>query len=472
MFDHIVLISLDTLRSDCVAANPFKLWPDKYPEGQAPRTEALDELARGGAFFPLCASAAPYTSASHASLFTGKWPLRHGLFEFFNRKLAARTLFERARRLGYRTLFKTDFPVILGSFLGFDRGVDDYLVEDDQGFLDRLAACRRSVSFVHFGGLHVPYGFHNLAYGGQAYVDKVRELEAEIPPAEASPVDQLVETYRDPADLDLLLRYKRIVQHHYAAGRYGRLFSLYLEGVETFLRSRFQPFLERLLDRLRGSRHLLVVFGDHGEEYDADSYGHHNSLAEGVLRVPLIFYGTDVRSRLHARRVRTVDVAPTLLEALGDRGAASLRMDGESLAGAVWGEDEPRVRSAFAQVYAADARDYLAYQKRLLGAGRKTGSLRHVLFKEAIYEEGFKLTRQGYHYSEGGGIWGLEPCPPRTTLESLGDDGRPRPARDREIEARLSERLDAYNRLRARAGAELTVPDEIRRQLRDMGYRI
>src|SRR5215510_12472331 len=88
-YDHVVLISLDTLRSDAMGATSGKGWPDKYglPE-QAHSTRILDELARKGLFFPTTLSSAPYTSASHASFFTGQWPLRHGVYEFFNRSLA------------------------------------------------------------------------------------------------------------------------------------------------------------------------------------------------------------------------------------------------------------------------------------------------------------------------------------------------------------------------------------------------
>src|SRR5205823_13982363 len=57
-------------------------------------------------YFPHTITAAPYTSAAHGSFLTGKWPLRHGVFELFNRKLRSATLFDHARRLGYRTALK------------------------------------------------------------------------------------------------------------------------------------------------------------------------------------------------------------------------------------------------------------------------------------------------------------------------------------------------------------------------------
>jgi len=472
MYDHVILISLDTLRSDCIAANPYKLWPYTHPSGRQPRTGVLDYTAGEGAFFSTCISAAPYTSASHASFFTGMWPLKHGVFEFFNRKLTAPTLFTLARRNGYRTVFKTDFPIILGPFLGFERDIDNYVVEDDEEFLSSLKSTERSFNFVHFGGIHIPYGFHNLRYGGDAYRRKVAEMEEEIPRQEGFLADSLVESYRDDEDMELLLRYKRCVQYHYAHGNYDKLFSMYLDGVSHFCETRFGLFFERLIGLLKGRRFLLVIFGDHGEEYDADSYGHHNSLSEGVLRVPVIFYGTDIPPSHHHARIRSVDVAPTVVDLLGLPASQRRDMDGVSLADTILHGAAYPERSAFAQAYTNDTREFVDFQKRLLASGRKTGALRHVLYKEAFYEGDFKVTRQSYHYAEHGGISQLRPCPQRITLERRDASARWHAGADAATQTRMLAELDAYNLTRKGGAADREVPDHIRQQLINMGYRV
>jgi hypothetical protein len=471
-YDAVVLISLDTLRADAVGASPLSLWPAHYGlEGHPrPRTEGLDRLAREGAFFANAVAAAPYTSASHGTFFTGRWPLRHGAHEFFNRALSVPTVFTYARALGWRTALKTDFPIILGRHLGFDRDVDHYLVEDDAGFLELARRTRPFLGVAHFGGLHIPYGFHNLRFGGDDYRRTVEALEAEVDEGFHVPGDQLVETYRSEDDLALLLRYKRVVEYHYSRGHYARLFGLYLEGVERFMRRRFEPFLEELTEALRGSRSLLVVFGDHGEEYDADSYGHHNSLSEGVVRVPVIFHGEGVVPALHTERVRTVDVLPTLLERLLPDGAPEL--DGVSLARSVWGGEPYPPRRAFCQAYTSDTAEFVAFQKRLLAEGARPGPLRHVRYKEAVYDGPFKLTRQDFHYTGAGGIFGLQPCERRTRCERFDGQQRPRPWSDAVVERELGAQLDAYNALGTAAGSPVELSDELRRQLRAMGYRI
>lgn len=135
MYDKVIFVSLDTFRSDMMVSNPFPLWPEKYSIGSRPASSMLDDITARAAYFPNCISAAPYTSASHATFFTGLWPHHHGVYEFFNRGLARDTVFTLGRRLGYKTVFKVDFPIILGHHLGFDRDIDHYMVEEDEPFL-------------------------------------------------------------------------------------------------------------------------------------------------------------------------------------------------------------------------------------------------------------------------------------------------------------------------------------------------
>ncbi|WP_404954557.1 sulfatase-like hydrolase/transferase [Streptomyces sp. 147326] len=447
MYDHIVLMSIDTLRADGISANPLRLWPDTYPGLSAPATPVLDDLVGQGAFFANCVSAAPYTSASHATLLSGKWPLRHGVFEFFNRTLTTETLFTRARRAGYATLLKSDFPLILGPTLGFDRGVDTFVVEDDEAYLASLAATSRSVSLVHFGGVHVPYGFHNLRYGGDAYRTKLTKLEADLGRPDQLPKDQLIETYRDEEDLRHLLRYKRIVQELWQADRAEEIFGLYLEGIEHFLATRFAPFLERLFAATAGRRTLVVLFGDHGEEYGADSFGHFNSVTEGVLRVPLLFLGDDVAPGCHTGRVRTVDVMPTIAALMGDLQTSHLKLDGASLAPTVREAAPYPVRPAFAQAYVADTVRSIDFQQQLLNKEAGPGGLPHLLAKEVVWDRSYRLTRELADFSDYFGSGGLGPIEPVVRLERFDEEEKPRPYEDPTVEAQLLGLLADYNTL-------------------------
>ncbi|WP_164557890.1 sulfatase-like hydrolase/transferase [Massilia atriviolacea] len=446
MYDHIVLLSIDTLRSDCIGRNPLKLWPSKYPNLRAPDTSVLDELVDQGAFFANCVSAAPYTSASHASILNGKWPLRHGVFEFFNRKLTGDTLFTRAQRAGYRTILKSDFPLILGPTLGFDRGIDEFIVESDSAYLDALGQSERSVSLAHFGGVHVPYGFHNLHYGGDAYRNKLAELEQQIGAAGSLPKDQLFETLRDEEDMQYLMRYKRIIQELWKAGRAEDIFGLYLGGIEHFLRHRFTAFIDQLKRRLEGKRWLIVLFGDHGEEYDEHSFGHFNSVAEGVLRVPLLFIGADVAPAIHTERVRTVDILPTILDLNGDKHIRRLAVDGISLASTVRERTAYASRCGYAQAYVADTARFVKFQQRMMANGKKQGHLPHLLFKEAVWEGEHKLSRTVADFEQY--LGGMAPIEPVNRLERFNAAQMPLAVSEGQIQQRLADMLVQYNTIR------------------------
>ena len=106
-YKKIIWISLDTLRADCINFNKNKLYTNEYKVKNSIDNSKLDELCAKGCFFANAISVAPYTSASHAAYFTGLWPKNNGLYDQFNSKLNAKTVFELAKRAGYTTIFKT-----------------------------------------------------------------------------------------------------------------------------------------------------------------------------------------------------------------------------------------------------------------------------------------------------------------------------------------------------------------------------
>lgn len=350
-YKKVVLISLDTLRSDVLASNPYKQYPSEYNIDTNLQESELDKLVSESFYFPNTISAAPYTSTSHASIFTGLWPKNHGLYDQYNSKLTAKNIFQSAKENGYSTVFKTDFPLVLGKYLNLVKGVDDYAVEDDDLALEALSANENVFSFFHFGQIHYPYGFHNLKYGGKDYIDKVNHLEKKysIKSKAVDLDDMAVETFRDADDLKLLYRYKRIITFLYRNKLDSDLFNLYLEGINYFHKYRFNKFLEKLRSILKDQDYLLVIFGDHGEAWNDGSYGHHNSLDEGVLRVPLIIQGKDLPTGIHTNRVRTIDIVPTIHDLLSF--SEPNKHDGLSLKNIVTDNDPESDREAFSSIW-------------------------------------------------------------------------------------------------------------------------
>jgi hypothetical protein len=462
-FDHVIFISIDTMRSDVVAATPDKLWPAKYPGLRQPRTDVLDDLARSGTFLPNTITAAPYTAAAHGSIFTGQYPLHSGVHEFYNGQLRSPSVFAYGRRAGRRTILKVDFPIILGPQLGFTRDIDVYLVEKDDEFIDAVVAAESTVACAHFGGVHQPYGFHNLHFGGDAYRETVARLEAQLPAGLPEQADQLVESYRDDVDTDLLLRYKRAVNHLYAEGHHDTLFQLYLDGVEHFLRTRFEPFLAKLTAGIAatGRRALLVVFADHGHEFDERSFGHFNSMSGRAAgpRHDLRSGPPGTHCDCPHRRPRSdsagaadpVTAAAGLMASL----AATVR-DGTPPGG-----DRP----ALAEAYTSDAGEFVAYQRRQL-RGEQPGPLRHVLVGQAAYLGDRRVVRIPNRYTAN--FAAIEPTD-QTWVETFDEHLVPRvdPAADRPLLAMLA----GYHTGR-RPRVDVPVDESVRSQLRALGYSI
>jgi choline-sulfatase len=393
-YDKIILISLDTLRSDCIQANPYKLFPNSYKTTQKLKPNKLDELVKKASFFPNTISVAPYTSASHAAYFSGKWQRKNGIYDQFNSKLKSKTIFDIAKHNGYNTIFKTDFPLVLGKYLNFLNGVDDYFIEDESSALAQLKKHDKSFAFFHFGQIHYPYGFHSLKYGGNDYENKVIELEKKynIDHDTINLEDMAVESFRDEKDLELLYRYKAVVAYMYANKMDNELFDLYLEGINYFHEHLFNAFIEKLQKSLEGQRYLIVIFGDHGEAWTDQTYGHHNSTDEGVIRVPLLFYGTDIpEGVIQSDRVRTIDLFPTLLGAMGSKD--DVDFDGTDLNEYLSSNKALQLanRDAFSAVWVNELKDILEKTDSILeGKELLTDSRQSIKYSACMYMGNYK----------------------------------------------------------------------------------
>lgn len=396
--DHIILVSIDTLRADCIASSPrARTFSKKYNIHFKLETDPLDEILQSGIYFNNCISAAPYTSASHASYFTGCWPLNHNIYEFFNRRLNKRTIFEYAKKAGYTTIFQTDFPIILGSYLGFTKGVDHYFIEDEITAWNTLNENKdkKTLSFFHFGGVHYPYGFHTLKFGANDYIQKIKQLEEKyhINLREENRLEDILdETFRGKLDRELLLRYKRIIEKLYNERLYDDLFLLYLEGINYFIKHRFGKFIANIKKFVDDNNALLCIFSDHGEEWDQESYGHHNSLSDSVLRVPLLFYGKGVQKGVINDLVRTIDVTPTILSFIPSL-PWKTSMDGNPLHIFVKSSEKTSDQYAIAQIWTnmVNKHQLFNYQEQTIKNNKLSKPLKTFLSLEMICNKKHKV---------------------------------------------------------------------------------
>ncbi len=462
-YQHVILVSLDSLRSDCITAVNSD-FPNRFYTGGKFKTVMLDYLVRRGTYFSNCISAAPYTSASHAAYFTGCWPRHNGVYEFFNRRIGRPTIFELARKKNIYTIFQTDFPVILGDSLGFTRGVDKYFIESEAAaFLELLKKQNHNtVSFFHFGGIHYPYGFHKLKFAKVDFPKKVCELERKFCIKQVSNhADTLDESYRNSRDKDFLLRYKTIIDTLWNRQKYDELNRLYVNGIDYFLKHRFDQFIKKAIDFIDSTNSLLIIFADHGENWASDSRGHSNAINDAVLRVPVILYGKGMAKNIVVSNlIRTIDILPTICQYSK---IPSANFDGIPI-NLIDPKDSIDSREAFAQVWrVGDRMKVYRHQQRILKGKKMIRPLATRLEKEAVYYDRFALNRE---YASDGGLL-KEIFYTNTGKELI-------PAKQKShIITNLRSRLKKYNRIKYYKDQKINkINKSIVDDLHTLGYRV
>ncbi|MGH9320144.1 MAG: sulfatase-like hydrolase/transferase, partial [Vicinamibacteria bacterium] len=269
---NVILVTADTLRADKLGA---------YGNENL-ATPNLDRLAESGVLFENASTVAPITLPAHASIFTGSYPIHHGVRDNGAQSLASErtTLAEVLKANGYDTgAFVGAF--VLDSRFGLDQGFDlyddeiegapdvserrgDEVLERALTWIDSVRD-RRFFSWIHLFDPHVPY---------------------DPPPP-----------FRRSEDSQALY-----------------------DGEVAYVDSLVGGLIEFLEEKELEDDTLVVFVADHGE-----SLGEHGELTHGffvydaTMRVPLIVRSphSSLAGRLVAAQVRTVDLVPTILDLLG-----------------------------------------------------------------------------------------------------------------------------------------------------------
>lgn len=314
---NIVLVSLDTLRARSLGAYG-------YARNTSP---FLDSLAERGALFENAITASVTTSPAHMSLFTGLYPVRHGIREGLHRKAPhAITLAQHFRSAGYRTAAFTE---------------NGYLVRR-RGFGDGFAQYTENVGLTLKAPGEARRTFGQARRWLEAHADTpfflfVHTYEVHSPYDPEAPYAELFRGDGEPGAENAAVRDAR--------DRYDREIRIVDEELERLFGA--------IADAGIAESTIVVVTSDHGEEFaEHGGYQHGGAVYEESVRVPLVFVGPGriPGPQRYAAPVSLVDIAPTLLELAGVPLPEGI--DGTSLASTLQRGDEPAAHTIVSEARA------------------------------------------------------------------------------------------------------------------------
>lgn len=342
---NVILVSLDTVRADALGIGGEK----------APASPRLDALAARGLVFERAYSQAPFTLSSHFSIFTGLYPWHHGVEQTLRDRLpdAVPTLTQRLKAAGYRTVWfgptrDTHLPLEGGLGKGFDEilppPVSPWLHAGL--WLERRDAGKPFFLFLHSYEAHDPYGAERASLlavdpkGGASLpdVDDVRwwydagallsareELtgapgrELERLAALSDPARRLQESRTLPLPHETRRRRgMELLRRLLPPGREAAALRAMYEGAIRDMDARLGWFFDELERLGLSGRTLVVITADHGEEFgEHGNWTHGYALYEESLRVPLVVLAPGLEPGRDGRLAQSVDIVPTILDALG-----------------------------------------------------------------------------------------------------------------------------------------------------------
>ena len=304
---NALLITVDTLRADRLECYGYR----------SIKTPALNHLAEEGVLFHQTITPVPLTLPAHCSILTGLYPSVTGVHDQagFTLSSAYTTLAEHFKGAGYETAAFVG-AAVLNRAGGLAQGFDVY------SDLSRPSQSGGSADVERRGDVVINEALEWIAAPDRrSFFVWIHLFDPHTP---YDPPEPYRERYRtNPYDGEVAY-------------------------VDSLLSTLFTALQVRNLEQ----NTIVVVTGDHGEglgEHGESTHGYF--LYDATLRVPLIIKDPQgaVRNRVIPEQVRSIDIAPTLLELLGISTTTSVQ--GKSLGPFLKGQAESSPRVAYSESY-------------------------------------------------------------------------------------------------------------------------
>jgi len=304
---NALLITVDTLRADRLECYGYR----------KVKTPAMNRLAEEGVMFQHAIAQVPLTLPSHCSILTGRSPRSTGVRDQagFSLRKEETTLAELFESSGYETAAFVGASV-LNSAGGLAQGFDVYS--------DLTGMARRTIEgeTERRGDAVVQEALQwMLASGRKPLFVWIHLFDPHTPYSPPEP-------------------YKS----QYVASPY--------DGEVAYVDSLLGNLVSALSEQKLDQSTTVLFTSDHGEglgEHGEQAHGYF--LYDATLRVPLILKDPSfpLRNRVVTDQVRSIDIAPTLIELFGL--SKPDQMEGQSLVSLARGERESSPRAALSETY-------------------------------------------------------------------------------------------------------------------------
>jgi arylsulfatase A-like enzyme len=305
---NIILVILDTVRSDCTG-------PGGNRDGLTPR---LDSLADEGTIFRNAWATAPWTLPTHASIFTGKLSSSHGChINHWRFDETQTTLAALLAEAGYETAAFFSNPWLTDRISGVLHGFD-IRQESPIGDITRMSLGRSDQ-----GGASINRNikeWFDRRENDRPYFLFVNYLEAHLP---YDPPAMYREQYLNdlPPDDMVTIEWSEEFNaglHPVDSVDWERVRRLY--GGDVY---HADQLLSRLLEMLKNrgdyDNSVIIVTSDHGENLgDHNLVDHQFSIHETLLSVPLVVRAPAyLHKGEHVEPVMLIDLFASILDFAG-----------------------------------------------------------------------------------------------------------------------------------------------------------
>ncbi len=318
--DNIILISLDTLRSDRLSC--YGYIRDLSPN--------LDKIANESFVFTNAFSNSNWTLPAHTSLFISQYPAHHKIvinnieqFDFYSDQWPYRYLTEEVKGQGYLTIAYTGGGYV-NSRYGFNKGFDYHIEEVkelNEEIIDVLsyilAENKKSQLFLFF---HT-YEIHDYLMAKPIYFKYVKN---KFHPYNGNNLVDILD-FRDVPGMQFK-KYDRLKESLLPPEGLEYVQNLY-DGALSYTDEMLGKIFDHLKELNLYDTSWIIITSDHGEglgdihnNKKVKSFRHGPQLYDDQIKVPLIIKppkGKVIKAKKIDTFVQLVDIAPTILEIMG-----------------------------------------------------------------------------------------------------------------------------------------------------------